>query len=282
MKTRITADSTCDLSPELIEKYDITIMPLSIILGEKAYADMLEINPKQVYEYVDSGKGICKTAAVNDEEYINKFTELLKDCDAIVHINISSEFSACYQNACIAAQEVGNVYVVDSRNLSTGIGHLVLDASIMASQGIDAEVIAETLRKDAARLEVSFVLDTLSYMRRGGRCSAVAAIGANFMQLKPCVEVREGKMGVGKKYRGNLEKVIKQYVTDRLKDRSDLDKKRIFLTYSEAFPKEILKEVHSLVDQYGEFEEVYETSAGCTISSHCGPRCFGILFYRKA
>ena len=282
MKTRITADSTCDLSPELIEKYDITIMPLSIILGEKAYADMLEINPKQVYEYVDSGKGICKTAAVNVDEYINKFTELLKDCDAIVHINISSEFSACYQNACIAAQEVGNVYVVDSRNLSTGIGHLVLDASIMASQGIDAEVIAETLRKDAARLEVSFVLDTLSYMRRGGRCSAVAAIGANFMQLKPCVEVREGKMGVGKKYRGNLEKVIKQYVTDRLKDRSDLDKKRIFLTYSEAFPKEILKEVHSLVDQYGEFEEVYETSAGCTISSHCGPRCFGILFYRKA
>ncbi len=282
MKTRITADSTCDLSPELIEKYDITIMPLSIILGEKAYADMLEINPKQVFEYVDSGKGICKTAAVNVDEYINKFTELLKDCDAIVHINISSEFSACYQNACIAAQEVGNVYVVDSRNLSTGIGHLVLDASIMASQGIDAEVIAETLRKDAARLEVSFVLDTLSYMRRGGRCSAVAAIGANFMQLKPCVEVREGKMGVGKKYRGNLEKVIKQYVTDRLKDRSDLDKKRIFLTYSEAFPKEILKEVHSLVDQYGEFEEVYETSAGCTISSHCGPRCFGILFYRKA
>lgn len=280
MKIRISADSTCDLSPELVEKYDIRIMPLQIVMDGKPYKDGVEITPSDIFEYVESGKGICHTTAVNIEEYGELFKEELKSYDAIVHINISSGFSACYQNACLAAGELENVYTVDSRNLSTGSGHLVIDAAIMAGQGMEPQEIKKALDEMAKKVEASFVINTLKYLHKGGRCSSVAALGANLLQLKPCIEVVDGKMDVGKKYRGSIEKAIRQYVDDRLSGRDDIDSRRIFITHTcreRKLPEAVIEQVKS----YGIFEEIIETVAGCTVSNHCGPDTLGILFYRK-
>ncbi|NLO48434.1 MAG: DegV family protein [Clostridiales bacterium] len=280
MKTKITADSTCDLSAQLVEKYDIRIVPLQIVMAGKPYKDGLEITPKEIFQYVESGKGICQTTAVNVEEYAEVFRQELSRYDAVVHLNIGSGFSACYQNACIAAEEFQNVYVVDSKNLSTGMGHLVLDAALMAQSGAEPEKIKDAMDEAAGKLEASFVINSLKYLHKGGRCSAVAALGANLLQLKPCIEVIDGKMDVGKKYRGSFEKVIRQYVEDRLKDRTDIDDKRIFIT-STCSDRQLLDTVKALVVGFVEFKEVIETFAGCTVSNHCGPDTLGILFYRK-
>ena len=280
MKIRITADSTCDLPPELIQQHNIQIVPLSIIKGDRSYLDGLEIVPQDIFDYVESGAGVCSTAAANLQQYADVFQENLKTYDAVIHIGISSAFSTCVQNARIAAEEFENVYVVDSRNLSTGSGHLVLDAALMAEEGMEASEIAETLEKMTLRVEASFVLDTLKYLWRGGRCSGVTALGANILKLKPCIEVRGGKMEVGKKYRGNIDKVILQYVRDRLQGRDDIDQRRIFITCtttSDAMRQAVEDEVRRLMH----FDEIIHSRAGCTISNHCGPNTLGILFYRK-
>lgn len=281
MKIKITCDSTCDLSPELVKKYDITVIPLYVIKGEKSLRDGIDIVPEDIYGYVESGAGVCHTAAVNAAEYYDIFQNVLKDCDAVIHINISSEFSACYANACFAAEKLGNVYVVDSRNLSTGSGHLALDAAILAATGeYTAQEIKDILDEEQKKLEVSFVVDTLYYLHKGGRCSGVAKLGANLLSLKPCIEVIDGKMSVGKKYRGKLEKVLVQYVRERLENRDDLDSKRIFVTTT-GVPEQTLQKVHETIEEYGNFEEIIDTRAGCTIANHCGPQCLGILFFRK-
>jgi DegV family protein with EDD domain len=280
VKIRITADSTCDLSPELVEKYNIRMLPLQIVMDDKPYKDGVEITPSDIFEYVESGKGICHTTAVNIEEYTEFFKEELKEYDAVVHICISSEFSTCYQNACLAAEELENVYPVDSRNLSTGSGHLVIDAAIMAEQGMEPQEIKKALDDMAEKVEASFVINTLKYLHKGGRCSSVAALGANLLQLKPCIEVVDGKMEVGKKYRGSIEKAIRQYVNDRLTGRDDIDYTRIFITHTcpeREIPETVIEQVKNL----GLFEEVIETIAGCTVSNHCGPNTLGVLFYRK-
>lgn len=281
MKVKISADSTCDLTQELIEKYDIGITPLYIVKDGEAYRDGLELQPKDIYDRVSAGGEICSTAAVSVSDYMEYFTERLKTCDAIVHMHISSDMSACYQNACIAAQELGNVYPVDSRNLSTGIGHLVLDACEMAEKGMDAQEIRDELNRRREKLDVSFVVDTLAYLRKGGRCSALAAMGANLLSLKPCIEVRDGKMGVGKKYRGNIEKCLLQYVRERLEGRTDVDTRRIFITDSDGLSDETRELVEAEVRKYQSFEQVIHTRAGCTISNHCGPGTLGILYYHK-
>ena len=280
MNIKTLADSTCDLSPELVAQYDIEIIPLRIVMDGVPYKDGEEITPTSIFDYVDGGKGICHTTAVNIEEYIEVYRQSLKTYDAVVHLTISSDFSACYQNACIAAQEFENVYTIDSRNLSTGMGHLVIDAAQMAKQGIEPAEIKKILEETSTRLESSFVINTLKYLHKGGRCSKVAALGANLLQLKPCIEVVNGKMDVGKKYRGSFEKAIKQYVDDRLKDRDDLDYKRIFITHT-CSNMELVNSVAEMVQQVGPFEETIISFAGCTISNHCGPNCLGILFYRK-
>ena len=282
MNIKITADSTCDLSQDIIEKYDITIVPLYISKGEESLKDAIEITPNDIFEYVDSGKGVCSTSAVNVTDYMDVFENALKDHDAVIHFVISSEMSCCYANACLAAQEFENVYVIDSRNLSTGIGHLVLDAAIMAGEGAKtASEIADIINAEASKVESSFVIDTLKYLHKGGRCSSVAALGANILKLKPCIEVVDGKMEVGKKYRGQFSNVILQYVRDRLSGRDDIDTRRIFITYAIGTPEEVAdaveKEIRSIID----FDEILRTHAGCTISNHCGPVCLGILFFRK-
>ena len=232
MKIKISADSTCDLSPELIERYHIGITPLYIIRGEETLRDGIDVRPEELYEYANATGKLCKTAAVNVSDYLAHFAACREEYDAVIHFTISSDMSACYQNACIAAQEFTNVYPVDSRNLSTGIGHLVLDAAEMAEQGMDAADIASALEKKREKLDVSFVIDTLEYLKRGGRCSALVAMSANLLHLKPCIEVKDGKMGVGHKYRGKLEKCYVQYIEERLKGRDDIDCHRIFITDS--------------------------------------------------
>ena len=280
MKIKIIADSTCDLSKELLEKYNIRTIPLHIINAEdKDFRDGVDIVPKDIFDYVDTTGNVCHTAALNIEELETAFKEELAENDAVIHISISSDFSACYQNACIAA-EVGNVYVVDSRNLSTGGGLVVLAAAEMAQAGIEPAEIKARLDEMTSKVEASFVIDTLKYLHKGGRCSALVALGANVLSLKPCIEVKDGKMGVGKKYRGSFEKSIKSYVKDRLSGRDDIDYSRIFITHCMC-SDEVVAAVKELVEELGEFKEILITEAGCTVSNHCGPNCLGVLFVRK-
>lgn len=279
MRIKITADSTCDLSPQLIEQYQIGIMPLHICIGEDSYKDTVEIDPDTLFQKVDEGLSY-HTAAVNVQEYLNAFAEYLQEYDAVVHITISGEMSSCYQNACIAAQELGNVYVVDSRSLSSGMGHLVLDAAEMAAEGMTAQAIKQELEQRKGKLDVSFILATLEYLQKGGRCSSIIALGANLLHLRPCIQVREGKMHTGKKFRGKLDKCYLEYIHEALSDPHTIDTRRIFITdsgLSEEQRQMLEDEVKNLVP----FETVYHTQAGCTISGHCGPHCMGVLFYRK-
>lgn len=280
LSIKITADSTCDLTPELLERYDISLTPLSVILGDKSLKDGLEVVPDDLYRHVETTGSLPTTSANSVGEYQDHFAALAPHYDAVIHINISAEFSSCYQNACIAAEEFDNVYVVDSRNLSTGHGHVVIEAALAAQRGMSAPEIVEYLNNLTSRVEASFVLDQLAYMVKGGRCSAVTALGANLLKLKPCIEVKDGKMGVVKKYRGNFTKVLVEYVKDRLENREDLVYDRIFITYSSDMP-EAVAAVREAVKTYAPFTEILETRAGCTVSCHCGPNTLGILFIRK-
>ena len=281
MKIKISADSTCDLPKELVEQHDIGVFPLYIVTDDgKSYRDGIDIKTPDVFAYTKRTGKIAGTSAVTVADYVERWREWKKDCDAIVHVAFSSELSACCQNARLAATEVEGVYVVDSLNLSTGYGHLVLDAAIMAERGISPdEIVAETERQ-VPKMDVSFVLDTLDYLRRGGRCSALTALGANVLGLKPCLEVHDGKLGVAKKYRGKTDKAFIQYVTDRLKDRDDIDLRRVFITDS-GIPDEVRQQIEDAVLACQPFKEVYHNVSGCTISGHCGPYCMGILYYHK-
>ena len=280
MRVKIISDSTCDLSPELLERYDIAITPLCVIKGGKEFHDGVDITPADIFTHVDGGGELCSTAAVSQFEYTQMFTRYAKEYDEVVQINIGSNFSCCYQNACLAAQEFDNVFVVDSENLSTGQGLLVVAAAKFAQQGVSGIEIAERVRALVPKVETSFLIDRLDYMRKGGRCSTVAALGANLLKLKPCIEVREGKMSVCKKYRGSFEKCIRQYVKERLDGREDIATELVFITHAAA-DTNVVAAAKEETAQYGSFEEVEETQAGCTVSCHCGPNTLGILFVRK-
>lgn len=276
----VTADSTCDLSSELLAQYGIDTLPLYVVMEGKAYKDGVEITPDDIYAKVKATGKIGSTAAINVDEYLTFFTEKRKTCDALIHFTISSEMSSCYQNACIAAEEVGNVWVIDSRNLSTGIGHLVLDAAELAAEGKEPQQIADILNERKKKLDVSFVIDTLKYLSLGGRCSPLAALGANLLNLKPTICVVNGKMIVGKKYRMSLDRALLRYVKDQLGDLETVDTRRIFITDS-GVSDENWQAVEKLLRETLPFEKIYHTRAGCTVSSHCGPGTLGILFYRK-
>lgn len=279
MAVKITADSTCDLAPELIREFDIHIFPLTVAMDGKGLLDGVEITPADIFRHVDGGGALPTTSAVSVAEYQEKFTGFLKNYDQVIHINIGSGFSSCYQNACIAAEGLPDVFVVDSQNLSSGQGHVVLAAAQAAREGKTAQEIVAELDDLIPRVEASFILDRLDYMVKGGRCSAVAMLGANLLRLKPCIEVKNGAMGVVKKYRGSFEKCLKSYVQDRLEYRDDLVLERIFITHAACSP-EMVELVRDEISQYTAFAEITETRAGCTISSHCGPNTLGILFIR--
>lgn len=280
MKIKVTADSTCDLDRKTVEKYDIGILPLYVVRDGASFRDGVDITPKDIFDYVENGGGLVSTAAINSADYIEYFAELLKEYDAVIHINISSDFSSCFQNASLAAESFENVYTVDSRNLSSGSGHIVVEAAKMAQNGAEPQEIVSAMNALTEKIEASFVIDKLDYLCRGGRCSAVAAFGANVLHLRPCIEVLDGKMSVGKKYRGSMEKVAEQYVRERLDGRTDIDTDRVFITHSPS-DKNIVDAVKKAVKKYGDFDEIIETDAGCTVSTHCGPNTIGILFKRK-
>ncbi len=280
MNIKITADSTCDLSSELVEKYGIEILPLCIIKDGESYRDMKDIVPQDIFDHVNAGGNITTTAAINVEEYAEYFRPLSGQYDAVIHINISAGFSSCNQNANIAAEEFDNVYIVDSRNLSTGSGHVVIEAAIMAQNGASPEEIVEAMKTLVDKVEASFVVDKLDYLRKGGRCSALAALGANILSLRPCIEVKDGKMRVGKKYRGKFDACVEKYVNERLEGRTDIVTDRIFITHTHC-DKKIVDTVRKTIKKHMQFTEIIETTAGCTVSSHCGPNTLGILFIRK-
>lgn len=281
MKIKISTDSTCDLPSELIAAHDIGVLPLYIIRDGEALLDGIDVRPEDLYAYTKKTGKLCGTSAVTVTDYLSAWSGWLEDHDAVVHVAFSSELSASCNNARLAAAELpGKVWVVDSLNLSTGFGHLVLDAALMAERGMAPGDIAAEIERLVPKVDVSFVLDTLDYLRKGGRCTSVQALGANLLGLKPCIEVRGGKMTVGKKYRGKIENAYVQYIRDRLANRDDIDTRRVFITDS-GLPEDVRARLREVVLSCQPFEEVHNNQAGCTISGHCGPWCMGVLYYHK-
>ena len=280
MKIKILADSTCDLSADLLERYNITRIPLTVIKGNDQFKDGVTITPADIFAHVAAGGDLCSTAAVSIGEYEDMFEQFNADYDGIILVTIGSGFSACYQNATVAAEDYPKVRVIDSQNLTTGQGLVVLKACQLAETATDLDVLADELRAFTEKIESSFLVEKLDYLVKGGRCSSAAALGANLLNLKPCIEVKDGKMAVVKKYRGNYSKCLVNYVKERLEGRTDIDQNTLFVTktvISEECHAAVMEAVHT----YGHFENIYETTAGCTVSCHCGPGTLGILFVRK-
>lgn len=280
MKIKILADSTCDLPQELVQKYDITIVPLTVVKDGEAFSDGITITPADIFAHVAAGGALCSTAAISVGEYSQWFEKYAGKYDGVIHVNISSEFSSSYQNACLAAEEFSNVRVVDSRNLSTGQGLVVLQACKLAQSCTDLDELQKQLQAFTEKVEASFVMDRLEYMVKGGRCSSATALGANLLNLKPCIEVKDGKMTVVKKYRGNYAKCLATYVKDRLCGRDDIDRDTLFVTRTPV-TEDCLQAVSEAVGEYAKFDNIYWNEAGCTISCHCGPGTLGVLFVRK-
>lgn len=280
-KVIIASDSTCDLNQELIDRYQVKILPLSVSLGSRQYIDGVDVTPDDIYAHYEATKELPKTSAINISQFDAFFRENMESGDSMVLFTISSEMSSTCNNAKIAAEEFGNVYVVDTRNLSTGGGLLVISAAEMAAQGKSASEIASACTELSRRVDASFVVDDLEFLHKGGRCSAVAAFGANLLQLKPCITVKDGKMGVARKYRGKFSAVLEKYIADRLGDASDIVPDHIFVTHAgcdEAIVNQCLAQVKAAAP----FREVHLSRAGCTISSHCGRNTLGVLFIRNA
>jgi DegV family protein with EDD domain len=279
-KVVIISDSTSDLSPELIDRYDIKIIPLRVSLGDKQYTDGVDITPEMIYEHYEKTGELPKTAAINIAEFTSFVEPYTKDGASVVLFTIGAQMSSTYNNARLAAEDLGNVYAVDTANLSTGGGLLVIAAAEMAQKGMSAAEIATECEKLAKRVDASFVIDDLEFLYKGGRCSALAAFGANALHLKPCIAVRDGKMGATKKYRGKFGEVLKKYVAEQIGDASDIVTDHVFVTHA-GCDEEIYMACYEQVKAYGIFKEVHLTRAGCTVSSHCGRNTLGVLFIRK-
>ena len=279
MKIKILSDSTCDLSPALLAENEIALVPLTVVKGDEQFKDGVTITAADIFAHVAAGGDLCSTAANSIGEYADIF-EQYTDYDGVIQITIGSGFSSCYQNATLAAEDYPNVRVIDSQNRSTGQGLVVLKACELAKTAADLDALADEIRAYTEKVESSFLVDKLDYLAKGGRCSAVAALGANLLNLKPCIEVKNGKMGVVKKYRGKYEKCLASYVKERLAGREDIDRKTLFVTKTEVSDA-CYEAVMAAVAENGNFENTYETTAGCTVSCHCGPGTLGVLFVRK-
>ena len=280
MKIKITADSTCDLSAELLHKWDISLMPMHILMGDESYLDGVTVHPADVFAHVNAGGKMPKSAAANLVEYTEFFAPFAKEYEAVIHVSVGSKFSSCFQNARLAAQEFENVYVVDSENICTGQGYLVLRAAKFAADGLPPRNIQMRLQSLAKRVELSFVLDRLDYMAKSGRCSGVLAFGANLLGIKPALEVIDGELKVVKKYRGSLPICVGKYVTDRLAEREDIEDGLVFISSCQPRPG-CMDAIKAGLTKYGHFRECYETDIGTTIGGYSGPGTIGIVFARK-
>lgn len=276
----IIADSTCDLSKDLLEKYHITTFPLHVHLGEEEYLDGVNISPEELYRWSDANKATPKTSTVSPGEAQDILKAAMESADEVICFCISDHMSACGQVMRLAVQEAeaeDRVFVVNSESLSTGIGLQVIEAAVMAQQGLSAKEIVERIRKLQTYVRASFVVDTLTYLHRGGRCSGLAAMAGGTFKLHPYIGVVEGKMKPGKKYRGKMEAVIRDYVKDLTPALMNAHKERVFITHS-GCEQSVLDAVRSQLKELNYFEEILITRAGCVISSHCGPGTLGVLF----
>ena len=279
-KIILTSDSTSDLSKELIEKIGLKTIPLAVNLEGKQFKDGLDITPDDIYASVEKTGVLPKTAALSVGEYIEFFDKVRdNEEDVILHFSISDRFSSTYQNSLIAIEELKNIYSFNSHNLSTGIGLQILYAHRLIQEGLGINEIVEKLNDYKDRVDASFIIDKLDYLHKGGRCSAVVGVAANILHLKPCIEVKNGKMGVGKMYRGSFAKVLNKYVNDRLTS-GEVENEEVFITHA-GVDEEIVNLVKEKVESYNIFKNIYVTRAGCTISSHCGQNTLGVLFVRK-
>lgn len=278
MAIKLISDSTCDLTPELLERYDITLAPLYVTQDGVTRRDGVDIHPQDIFDHVAAGGSLPSTSAVNIADYQELFSKYAQEYEAVIHFNIGQGFSACHQNAVIAAEDFDNVYVVDTRNLTMGQGLLVVEAAEAARRGMAAQDIVEMVNGLIDKVATTFVVDRLDYLAKGGRCSSVVALGANLLKLKPCIVLSDGKMAVGKKYRGVFDKVLLDYVRDQLGS-VDYRRDRCVIVHAACKP-ETVAAVQAVVDEYG-FDEVIVAEAGCTISSHCGPNTLGVLFLKK-
>lgn len=278
MKIVISAESTIDLPKELLDKYNINTTPFTINLGDELIEDHFGVS-KEIFEFVDKSKKLPKTSAVSPDQFKTHFENLKKDYDAIVHVSLSSLISSAYNNACMVAKEMENVYVVDSKSLSTGIALLAIKGKDLIDEGKDAKEIFETLQALTPKVEASFVLERLNYLYKGGRCSALALLGANILKIKPQIILSDGRMIVGKKYMGNMTKVVDKYIDDLLDNNPNPILEHVFITHSSPMP-EAEKILTEKLENRG-FKYIHNTLAGGTISSHCGPNCIGVLFLNK-
>lgn len=278
MKIKITTDSTCDLTAEIIKKYGIEVLPLAVNMGENTYLDGVDVKPVDIYEYFEKTGEVPTTGARSPEDFKDFFKKITDDGYEIVHIGIGADFSCCYSNIQIAAQDVKGVYPVDSGSLSTGTGLLVMYAAELAQSGkYTASEIAKKVEKRVPNVQASFIIEKLKFLHKGGRCSTLAMLGANLLRLKPSIHVKDGKNTVGKKYMGNMIGCIKKYAEDVLQEHNTPDHTRVFITYSTA-TQEMLDAAKSVLDNYGKFKEIIFTQAGSVINCHCGQNTLGVLY----
>lgn len=277
-KIKIFGDSTCDLPEEILKSYDLAVMPLPVIKGEESMLDGVDIVPDDIYAYYETTGKLCKTAAPGMHDYLEFWKPWVEQGYDIIHFHISAEISGAYNFARLAANELGHVYPVDSRVLSTGIGLLMLEASDLRAEGRTAEEIVDVIEQRKNNYQTSFLVDVVEYLWKGGRCSSVAALGANVLKLKPRIDLADGKMISTKKYRGKTEKCFEKYADDLLKDKTNISPKYIFVTHSGIDESIIQLAVNKIKEYQPQIEHIFITRAGCTISCHCGPGTLGILY----
>jgi len=277
MRIAISSESTIDLTKEQLNEFNIHVVPFSVILGSESFLDGVDINCNGVYKYVKEHKQLPKTSAVNQFQYEEHFSNLKKEYEAIIHISFSGELSSAYRNAVLAAEEVKDVYVIDSRSLSSGIGLLAIYASELVNEGKELNEIIESIKARVNAVQASFVIQNVEYLYKGGRCSKIAFLGANIFHICPQIIVKDGKMDAGKKYRGNFYNVVSQYIDDTLAQFNHPDLNHVFITDSELDDQRICQMAKEKLMQRG-FKNIHFSKAGCTIASHCGPNCFGILY----
>lgn len=275
MKICISAESTIDLPKELLEEFEISVIPFEVILGDKSGKDG-EITPDIIYDYVDRTGVLPRTSAINYAQYSEYFQDLLKKYDAVIHFALSSEISSACQNAMNAASELKNVFVIDTRSLSTGIALQAIYASKLVKEGLKPEDIVMKVSERIPNDQTSFVLATVDYLYKGGRCSGLAKLGAMLFRIRPQIIMGNGKMSPGKKYMGKQVECVANYCRDTLEQFNNPDLSLVFVTHSGATP-EMVEVAKKALEEKG-FKRIIETVAGATISSHCGPKCLGILY----
>ncbi|MCF0107904.1 MAG: DegV family protein [Bacilli bacterium] len=276
MKIIISTESTCDLPKEILEKNGISTIPYTVLLGERSGADGV-ITPDDIFKYVDETKDLPRTCAVNEYDFTEYFSNLRKNCDVVIHITLSSKITSSVENARNAAKLIKGVYIVNSKSLSTGIALLALYGKHLVDKGYEPEEIVKKLEARRNAVQASFVINTLNYLHKGGRCSGLAHITAAILRIKPQIIVKNGELVTGKKYFGKNAGVITSYCKDVLNEFDNPDKSLVFITHSQASP-EMVEAARKELQERG-FKNIVETLAGATISSHCGPKTLGILYF---